>query len=102
MSSDDAKHVQTELTHDEYRTFREVAMERGLTVKEAGREALVRWVEEQQSVDPHDPAFTVIDELVDDSLPSSAATDARTEDDLVTEWAGDDAFELADEPNPPQ
>lgn len=100
MSSDDSKHVQTELTREEYRTFREFAMERGLTVKEAGREALLRWVDRQQSADPRDPAFTVIDELDEDSLPSSAETDARLEDDLVTDWAVDDAFELADEPRP--
>lgn len=100
MTNDDAKHVQTELTHEEYRAFREFAMERGLTVKEAGREALLRWVDRQRSADPRDPAFTVIDELDDESLPSGAETDARLEDDLVTEWAGDDAFELADEPRP--
>lgn len=33
---------QTELTEDEYESFREIAAERGMTVKEAGHEALVR------------------------------------------------------------
>ncbi|MFB6353673.1 MAG: hypothetical protein ABEJ92_06260 [Halobacteriales archaeon] len=98
MTGDGTKHVQTELTDEEYRSFRQFAGERGLTVKEAAREALRQWIDRQQRADPRDPAFTVLDELDAESLPPAAATDARTEDDVVTEWAGDDAFELADEP----
>lgn len=100
MSRNESKHVQTELDAEEYEAFREFAEERGLTVKEAGREALMRWVESQRHADPHDRAFTVLDELDDDSLPSTAETDARTADDPIDEWTGDDvAFSLADDPS---
>lgn len=100
MSQTDRKHVQTELTEDEYESFQEIATERGMTVKEAGHEALVRWVERQQHPDPADRAFTVLDELDARSLPSTAATDARQESDIVEEWRGGDvSFTLADDPS---
>ncbi len=100
MSSDDTKHVQTELSEDEYERFREFASEHGLSLKEAGHEALVEWIERQQQADPSDPAFTVLDDLEDESLPVSAATDAREEDDLVDQWHGSDKpFTLADDPS---
>jgi hypothetical protein len=100
MSSDDTKHVQTELTEDEYERFREFAREHGLSLKEAGHEALVEWVERQQQPDPNDRAFTVLDDLVADSLPASAATNAREEDDLIDEWHGsDESFTLAEDPS---
>lgn len=100
MSSNDTKHVQTELTEDEYERFREFAWEHGLSLKEAGREAVMEWVERQQQADPDDRAFTVLDELEASSLPDSADTDAREEDDLVEEWHGDDEpFTLADDPS---
>ena len=100
MSSNDTKHVQTELSEDEYERFREFAREHGLSLKEAGHEALIEWVERQQRPDPNDRAFTVLDELVAESLPASAATDAREEDDLVEEWHGsDESFTLAEDPS---
>ena len=100
MSSNDTKHVQTELNEDEYERFRKFAREHGLSLKEAGHEALVEWIERQQQADPNDPAFTVLDDLEDESLPASAATDAREEDDLVEEWDGsDEPFTLADDPS---
>ncbi len=100
MSSNDTKHVQTELSKDEYERFREFAREHGLSLKEAGHEAVVEWTERQQRADPNDRAFTVLDELAESSLPETADTDAREEDDLVDEWHGDDeAFTLADEPS---
>jgi hypothetical protein len=99
MSSNDTKHVQTELSEEEYERFRAFAREQGLSLKEAGHEALLEWVERQQRPDPSDPAFTVLDELEDSSLGGSARTDAREEDDLVEEWHGsDESFELADDP----
>lgn len=99
MSSDDAKHVQTELSDEEYEQFRSFARERGLSLKEAGREAMVEWVERQHRADPDDPAFTVLDDLEADSSESDE-TDARTEDDLVDEWHGSDvAFTLAEDPS---
>jgi hypothetical protein len=99
MSQDTSKHVQTELTAEEYEAFREFASERGLSLKEATRTALVEWVERQRKVDPTDPAFTVLDELDEGSLDQSAETDARAEEDFVDEWTGDDvAFRLAETP----
>ncbi|USZ71513.1 hypothetical protein [Natronosalvus halobius] len=100
MSSNDTKHVQTELTGDEYEQFREFAREHGLSLKEAGHEALIEWVERQQRADPNDRAFTVLDELEEDSLPTSAETDARDEDDLLEKWDGsEESFTLADDPS---
>lgn len=99
MSSSDSKHVQTELSPETYKQFRELARERGLTVKEAGRTALVEWIERQLRPDPNDPAFTILDELERIPTPKSAETDARTEDDIVTEWEGSNVkFKLAKDP----
>lgn len=94
------RHVQTELDEDEYEQFRNFADERGVSLKEAGREALIEWVESQQHVDPFDPAFTVLEEL-DDDLPETAETDAREESDTTDEWTGQDIdFKLAEAPDP--
>ena len=99
MSDSDSRHVQTELAGKEYEAFRKFAQERGMTVKEAGREALVKWVERQQRADPYDPAFIVLDELDEPSLPEPATTDARRETNPVDEWSGKDVdFTLADDP----
>lgn len=100
MAEGESKHIQTKLPADEYEMFREFAENRGLTVKEASREALVQWIEQQQRVDPNDQAFTVLDDLDEDSLPSSAETNASQEDDQVTAWSGGDiTFRLADDPS---
>ena len=99
MSSNDTKHVQTELNEDEYERFCEFAREHGLSLKEAGHEALIEWIERQQQADPNDPAFTVLDDL-EEARSTSAATDAREEDDIVEEWHGsDESFTLADDPS---
>ncbi|WP_158055605.1 hypothetical protein [Halorussus halophilus] len=99
MSSNNSKHVQTELSKDEYEQFREFAREHGLSLKEAGHEAVTEWIDRQQQANPNDRAFTVLDELEASSLPDTAETDAREEDDLVDEWDGsDETFTLADEP----
>ena len=99
MSSDETKHVQTELQAEEYERFRQFAEERGLSLKEASHEALREWVERQQQADPNDAAFTVLDDLDDSSLPPTAETDARAEDDIVDEWVGDEEpFVLAENP----
>lgn len=98
--SSDTKHVQTELAEGEYERFCEFAEEHGLSLKEAGHEALLEWIERQQRADPNDRAFTVLDELDTESLPESAETDARGEDDLVDEWdSSDESVTLADEPS---
>ena len=102
MGSNDTKHVQTELNEEEYERFREFAEEHGLSLKEASHEALIEWVERQQQADPNDAAFTVLDELDDSSLPRTAQTDAREEDDLVDEWHGtDESFVLVGGPFEP-
>jgi len=99
MGSNDAKHVQTKLNEDEHERFRKFASEHDLSLKEAGYEALLKWIERQQQADPNDPVFTVLDDPDDGSLPASSATDAREEDDLVDEWYGsDESFTLADDP----
>ena len=98
--SNDTKHVQTELSEDEYEQFREFAHEHGLSLKEASHEAVLEWVERQKQADPNDPAFTVLDDLDGSSLPDTEATDARLENDLVDEWYGcDEPFTLADDPS---
>jgi len=98
--SSNTKHVQTELAEKEYERFCEFAEEHGLSIKEAGHEALLEWIERQQRADPNDRAFTVLDELDADSLPKSADTDARREDDLIDEWdSNNEAFSLAEEPS---
>lgn len=100
MSSEKTKHVQTELSQDEYEQLQELARERELSLKEVGHEALVDWIERQQRADPNDPAFTVLDDLESSSLPETANTDARDEDDTVEEWHGDEtSFSLADDPS---
>lgn len=93
------KHVQTVLSEDEYERFRRFAREDGLSLKEAGRAALLEWIERQHRPDPRDPAFTVLDDM--EVSDADATTDAREEGDLVEEWRGDDAaFELSDDPSP--
>lgn len=100
MSDSETKHVQTELSEDEYERFREFASEQGLSLKEAGHRAVLEWIKRQQQPDPNDPAFTVLDDLKATQSPESVATDARDEDDLVEEWHGsDESFTLADDPS---
>ena len=100
MSSNDTKYVQTELNEEEYERFRKFAEEHGLSLKEAGHEAVLEWIERQQQIDPNDAAFTVLDDLDNSSVLRTAHTDAREEDDLVEEWHGnDESFVLPNEPS---
>lgn len=94
----DTKHVQTELTEDEYEAFRAFVRGRNLTVKEAAHEALVSWIERQRRADFNDRAFTVLDELAAVESPERAETDARKQRDHIDEWDGDEVdFKLATE-----
>lgn len=95
----DTKHVQTEFGDEEYEEFRELASERGLSLKGALKEAAENWMHEQRRVDPDDPLFDILDE-VERATPSDAPeTDARAEDDLIDEWDGATAnLSLADDP----
>lgn len=98
MASKETKHVQTELEDQDYDALRQLADERGLSLKQAVREALVDWIDRQQRADPTDPAFTVLEDLERDSLPASAETDARTESDIVDDEGDDEvALDLADD-----
>lgn len=100
MDSNETKHVQTELSEDEYERFREFAREHGLSLKDAAHEALIEWIERQQQADPNDPAFTVLDDLETASRPASAETDASEEADPVEEWHGsNESFTFADDPS---
>lgn len=97
--ADADKHVQTVLSEDEYARFRKFAREQGLSLKEAGRAALLEWIERQHRPDPRDPAFTVLDDM--EASDAASSTHAREESDLVDEWRGEDAaFALSDDPSP--
>lgn len=89
-------HVQTEVSEDEYERLRQVAEQRGLSIREALREATELWLEEQEAVDTDDPLFTSVERLRNDSTQGTR-TSLDEEDDLVEEWNGDaDDVRLAD------
>ena len=96
MSSNDTKHVQTELNEEEYERFREFAEEHGLSLKEASHEALIEWVERQQQADPNDATFTVLDDLEDSSLPFTTEVYHAPEDATVQATETYDSQNLAD------
>jgi 8-oxo-dGTP pyrophosphatase MutT (NUDIX family) len=51
------KVAQTILESDEYSTLAAIARKKGLTIKEALREAALRWAQEESGIDPKDPIF---------------------------------------------
>ena len=51
--------ARTELDADEYPTLASSARKTGLTIKEALREAAVRWTREESGINPKDPIFHV-------------------------------------------
>lgn len=51
------KVVRTDFVPDEYSTIEAVARKKGLRVKEALREAVLRWNQVQSPIDPIDPIF---------------------------------------------
>ncbi len=53
------KVAQTELEPGEYRTFAKTAEKKGLTIKEALRQAALMWVQEESGIDPSDPIFDI-------------------------------------------
>lgn len=87
----ESTHVQTELSDEEYRHFKSLAQERGLSLTAALREATAIWMEQQEQVDPDDPLFAILDQLDQEPVPETPRTNAATEDDLVEEWSGDTA-----------
>lgn len=98
-SMGETKHVQTEFADEEYEEFQVLANERGLSLKDALKEAAEQWVAEQRRVDPDDPLFAILDEVERDGWSAGSKTDARDEDDLLDDWSGEDAdVRLADDP----
>ena len=53
------KVAQTELEPAEYSTLAATARKKGLTIKEALREAALRWSREESGINPNDPIFHV-------------------------------------------
>ena len=51
------KVAQTELDPAEYSTLASTARKKGLTIKEALREAALRWTQEESGINPNDPIF---------------------------------------------
>lgn len=83
-------HIQTDLSDEEYERFRSLATERGLSIREALREATVLWIDEQDRVDAEDPLFTSV-ESVRSGSDGETETRAIDEADVVEEWSGDAA-----------
>lgn len=84
----ESTHVQTELTDEEYRHFKSLARERGLSLRSALHEAAEVWMKHQEQVDPDDPLFEILEQLDEESGPEQPRTNAAMEDDLVEEWDG--------------
>jgi len=53
------KVAQTELGPEEYQALVRTAEKKGLTIKDALREAALRWTSEESGVDPKDPIFNI-------------------------------------------
>lgn len=82
----ESTHVQTELSDEEYRHFKSLAEERGISLTAALREAAEVWMEQQQRVEPDDPLFEILEQLDGEPLPDTPRTNAAREDDLVDDW----------------
>ncbi len=83
----ESKHVQTELTNEEYQKFKTLAEERGLSLTAALHEAVEQWMENRHEVDPNDALFDVLSELDQEPAPGAPRTNATTEADLIEEWS---------------
>src|SRR5216117_1877995 len=55
----DRKVARTELDAEEYRALAKIAEGKGLTIKDALREAALRWTREESGIDPKDPIFDI-------------------------------------------
>ncbi len=51
------KVAQTELEPEDYSRLASTARKKGLTIKEALREAAIRWTREEAGINPDDPIF---------------------------------------------
>lgn len=81
--------VEIELSDAEYRRFKSLAREQGLSLTAALREAVEIWMEHQETVDPDDPLFDILQQLDQENAPETRRTNAATEDDLIEEWSGE-------------
>jgi hypothetical protein len=91
-------HVQTEVPDDEYERLRAIAEERGISIREALREATELWIEQRDAVDPDDPLFSSLDAVREASARRDrVSTSVTDEDDIVEEWTGDaDEYRLSE------
>jgi len=53
------KVAQTELQRDEYEALQAAARKSGLSIKEALRQAALKWATEESGIDPRDPIFDI-------------------------------------------
>jgi hypothetical protein len=53
----EVKHIQSELEPHEYVEFKRAAKKKGITLKEAAREAIVEWTREEAGFNMEDPFF---------------------------------------------
>ncbi len=53
------KVAQTELGREEYETLVAAARKSGLSIKEALRQAALKWAAEESGIDPKDPIFDI-------------------------------------------
>lgn len=85
-----SKHVQTELTNEEYQHFKALAEERDLSLTAALHEAAEYWIEKQHEIDRNDPLFDILAEMDQEPVPETPRTNAAREGDLIEEWSGDE------------
>lgn len=53
------KVAQTEMEPSEYAAFAKTAEKKGLTIKDALRQAAQRWTQEESGIEPSDPIFDI-------------------------------------------
>ncbi len=58
-SAMERKVAQTELEPEEYETLAAAARKSGLSIKEALRQAALKWATEESGIDPKDPIFDI-------------------------------------------
>jgi hypothetical protein len=73
--TEETKVVQTELPSSRYELFKLAARERGMTIKEAAREALIEFTLRYQPVDQDDPLFAPLEWDVGDDEPIDDASE---------------------------
>lgn len=90
MSQSGDKVVQTDLPGEEYRRLKRIVDERDITIKQAVREAVRDWADENMQYDPDDPIFNVEPHDGDEEI------DVADTDRLLGEVLGEDLDEPDD------